>query len=85
MKPSSIGKVLVGCAVVFLLFSCVSTAPRHPNLVAAQQLCQEAIDKVTAAQQANSFDMKGHAARAKELLQQAINEIQLAEQAADNR
>ncbi|HET6450546.1 MAG TPA: hypothetical protein VFI08_04505 [Spirochaetia bacterium] len=84
MRRSSVLKVLVGCAAALLFFGCVST-PNHPNLVAAQQLCQQAIDKITAAQQANNFDMKGHAAKAKQLLQQAMNEIQLAERAADNR
>jgi len=84
MKQLSVGKVLVACAVLCLLLSCVST-PHHPNLVAAQQLIQEAIDKVSAAQQANNFDMKGHAAKAKELMQQALNEIALAEQTLDNK
>jgi len=84
MKRSSLATVLAGCAVALLLFGCVST-PKHPNLVAAQQLCQQAMDKVAAAQEANTYDMKGHAAKARQLLQQAIREIQLAEQAADSR
>lgn len=84
MKSSFLPRVLVGCALVCFLFSCVST-PHHPNLVAAQQFVQQAIDKVTAAQYANDFDMKGHAAKSKQLLQQAIVEIKLAEEAADGK
>jgi hypothetical protein len=41
------------------------------------------MDKVTAAQQANEYDMNGHAAKAKELLSQAYREIKLAAQAAN--
>jgi hypothetical protein len=58
-------------------------ANRHPNLAAAQRLCQEAYDKVTAAQQANEWDMSGHAKKAKELLEQASREIKLAAEAAN--
>ena len=32
---------------------------RHPNLAAAQRMTQGAMDKITAAQQANEFDMGG--------------------------
>ena len=58
---------------------------RHANLAAAQRLSQQAYDKLTAAQRANEFDLGGHAARAKELLQQANNEMKLAAQAANRR
>ena len=40
----------------------------HPNLAAAQRLAQQAWEKIGAAQQANEFDMQGHAQKAKELL-----------------
>jgi outer membrane biogenesis lipoprotein LolB len=82
MKSFSFVKLLVCCSLVGLLLSCASV-PRHPNLVDAEHFVQQAIDKVTDAQNANNFDMKGHAARAKELMRQAIEEIKLAEQAAD--
>jgi hypothetical protein len=82
MRSTSFVKVLVCCALVGFLLSCASV-PGHPNLVAAQQFVEQAIDKVTAAQNANNFDMKGHAARAKELMRQAIAEINMAEQAAN--
>lgn len=49
--------------------------PRHPNIAAAQQFCNQAIERVSAAQAANEFDMHGHAAKAKELLMQAKGEL----------
>jgi hypothetical protein len=48
---------------------------RHPNLAAAQRMTQGAMDKITAAQQANEFDMGGHAQRAKDFLARANDEI----------
>ena len=82
MKSSSLVKLLVCFALVGVLLGCASV-PAHPNLNAAQQFVQQAIDKVTAAQNANNFDMKGHAAKAKELMKQAIEEISLAGAAAN--
>lgn len=76
-----LGLLSVG-ALVFAAVHQVSME-RHPNLAAAQVFIQGAIDKLTAAQAANDFDMKGHAAKAKELLDQAYNEIWLAAQAAN--
>ncbi len=57
----------------------------HKNLTAAQQLTKQAFDKVTAAQKANEFDLGGHAAMAKSLLEQAAAELKLAteQQAAE--
>ncbi len=51
------------------------SAARHPNIAAAQRLCQQAFDKITVAQQANEWDMQGHAKKAKELLDQASQEL----------
>ncbi len=56
---------------------------RHPNLAAAQKLMQKAIAKMTAAQEANEFDMAGHAAKAKDLLDQAFGEAKQAATAAN--
>ena len=58
-------------------------AGRHPNIAAAQRLTAQAYQKITAAQQANEFDMQGHAAHAKELLEQANNELRAAATAAN--
>ena len=56
---------------------------RHPNLAAAQRLSQEAWEKITAAQQANEWDMEGHAAKAKDLLDQVNKELKLAAETAN--
>jgi hypothetical protein len=56
---------------------------KHPNLAAAQRLSQEAWEKIVAAQQANEWDMQGHASKAKELLDQVNNELKLAAEAAN--
>ncbi len=54
------------------------SAHKHPNLAAAQRLSQQAFERITAAQQANEFDMAGHAAKAKELLDQANQQLRMA-------
>jgi hypothetical protein len=58
-------------------------AGRHPNLAAAQRLCDQAFMRIADAQKANEFDLGGHAAKAKELLDQASREIKLAAEAAN--
>lgn len=50
----------------------------HPNLAAAQRLTTQAFEKITAAQKANEFDLAGHAAKAKDLLDQANEELKKA-------
>jgi hypothetical protein len=61
------------------------SAGRHPNIAAAQRLVAQAFVKISAAQSANEFDMKGHAQKAKELLEQANNELKEAALAANAR
>jgi hypothetical protein len=56
---------------------------RHPNLADAQRFIEQAIAKVSAAQGANEFDMGGHAAKAKDHLDRAYEEIKLAARAAN--
>jgi hypothetical protein len=56
---------------------------RHPNLAAAQRFSQQAWEKIVAAQEANEFDMQGHAQKAKELLDQANRELKQAAEAAN--
>lgn len=56
---------------------------RHPNLAAAQRFATDAYQKVVAAQHANEWDMKGHAQKAKELLEQVNNELKQAAEAAN--
>jgi hypothetical protein len=54
------------------------SAQKHPNLAAAQRLSQQAFERISAAQQANEFDMDGHAEKAKDLLQQANEQLRVA-------
>lgn len=56
---------------------------KHPNLAAAQRFSQQAWEKVSADQQANEWDMDGHAAKAKELLDQVNRELKMAAEAAN--
>ena len=59
------------------------SAHRHPNLAEAQRLSRQAWEKIVAAQKANEWDMKGHAQKAKELLDQVNNELKAAAEAAN--
>jgi hypothetical protein len=58
---------------------------RHPNLAAAQKLIREAYNKIGAAQQANDWDMHGHAKKAKDLLDQAAKELKAAAEEANRK
>jgi hypothetical protein len=58
---------------------------RHPNIAAAQRLSQQAFNKIVAAQEANEWDLKGHAQKAKELLDQVNAELKLAAEAANEK
>jgi len=81
--------MIVSCVLAgFLFFGIAAYAgnvskTRHPNLAAAQMFIEKAVNKVTLAQKANEYDMDGHAAKAKELLDQAYIEIKLAAEAAN--
>ena len=57
---------------------------RHPNLAAAQRLSRQAFDKIIEAQRANEWDMRGHAQKAKELLEQVNSELKEAAEAANH-
>lgn len=57
----------------------------HGNIAAAQQFSRQAYDSVTLAQQANDYNLGGHAARAKDLLRQANEEMKLAALSANQR
>ncbi|HJU25915.1 MAG TPA: hypothetical protein VJ722_04500 [Rhodanobacteraceae bacterium] len=59
------------------------SAHRHPNLAAAQRLVDRAYQRVVDAQRANEFDLDGHAAHAKALLEQADAELKAAAQASN--
>ena len=55
----------------------------HPNIIAARQHAQAAIEKLKAAQVANEYDMGGHAAKAEKLLREAEEQMRLAAEAAN--
>jgi hypothetical protein len=83
-------KTILGSAALALIASAAIAQPpvdnigkRHPNLAAAQRLVTQAAGKITAAQQANEFDMQGHAAKAKDLLDEANRELKAAAEAAN--
>lgn len=56
---------------------------RHPNLAAAQRLVDQAFKKIVAAQEANEWDLNGHAQKAKELLDEANRELKEAAEASN--
>jgi hypothetical protein len=58
---------------------------RHPNLAAAQRLSEQAWQKIVAAQEANEWDMQGHAQKAKNLLDEVNKELKQAAQAANRK
>src|ERR1700689_2523741 len=61
----------------------VDVGERHGNMRAAQQLIQQAWQKVDEAQKDNHYNLGGHAGRAKELLVQASQEIKQSAEAAN--
>ncbi len=84
-------KMILGSAALILVASAAIAGPpvdnigkRHPNLAAAQRLSTQAYEKISAAQQANEWDMQGHAAKAKELLDQVNRELKAAAEAANH-
>jgi hypothetical protein len=58
---------------------------RHPHLSMAQHHLAEAFDSINHAQQANDWDLQGHAAHAKDLIDQASREVKEAARASDHR
>jgi hypothetical protein len=84
-----IRNLILSCALVLgLVAGGVTVAQkvnpaRHPNLAAAIVLMDKAAVKITDAQVANEWDMEGHAAKAKQLLDEARHEIKLAAEAAN--
>ncbi len=56
---------------------------RHPNLAAAQRLSQQAFEKIVAAQEANEWDLAGHAKKAKDLLDEVNRELKQAAEASN--
>jgi hypothetical protein len=55
----------------------------HPNLEAAKNDLNAAWEHITRAQSANEYDMGGHAAKAKELIGTAKEEVRMAAEDAN--
>lgn len=61
----------------------VNVSKSHGNLRSAQELINQAIDRIDDAQVNNNDQLGGHAQRAKDLLAQASAEVKLAAEAAN--
>lgn len=89
IRPGS--AMLAAAAVVVATVACAQVPvqnidpERHGNLAAAQRLVRQAFDRLSDAQVANDYRLGGHAARAKELLREANEEIKLAAETANRR
>ena len=75
--------ILIALLCTGLLFAqkkpAQNVSPKHhPNLAAAQRLTAQAYEKIIAAQKANEWDLGGHAQKAKDLLDQANQELKQA-------
>jgi hypothetical protein len=90
MNPSRITIVVLSLLLLLVTGVAIAQHPkdnisagRHPNLNAAQRLSRQAWEKIVAAQEANEWDMAGHAQKAKNLLDQVNNELKQAAEAAN--
>ncbi len=72
-------------AVLFATGVAVAKEHKHPNLTAAHEHLKLALTKITEAQKANEFDMGGHAAKAKTLIEEADRELEQAKDTADHK
>jgi hypothetical protein len=72
-----------GCATMAQQAPYVDIGPRHGNLRAAQEHIVEAWRLVGEAQYDNDSRLGGHAARAKELLREANDELRMAADVAN--
>jgi hypothetical protein len=84
LKLAGVLLLMVGLALAQMPKENVSPG-RHPNLAAAQRLSQQAWEKIVAAQQANEWDMQGHAQKAKNLLDEVNNQLKMAAGAANRK
>ena len=92
MTKAKVLTIVLSVLLVLLLIGGVALAQRpkdnvspgrHPNLAAAQRLSQQAYEKIIAAQEANEWDMQGHAQKAKNLLDEVNQQLKLAAEAAN--
>lgn len=84
MKTQTIVLSAVLAAAAAVSFSSLAgPEAHHPNIIAARNDVNHAIARLHSAQKANEYDMGGHAAKAEQLLAQALEEMRLAAE-ADN-
>ena len=76
--PVAMGMAVLASTAVF-----AGLEAGHPNIIAAREDAQHAIEKMRAAQVANEYDMGGHAGKAEKLLKEAEHEMMLAAVAAN--
>ena len=83
----TIRPVLLACAAAAAIASTLALAAGpehgHPNIIAAREATERAINRLEAAQRANEYDMGGHAAKAEKLLREAEEQMRLAAEAAN--
>jgi hypothetical protein len=84
LKLAGVLLLMVGLALAQAPKQNVSSG-RHPNLAAAQRLSHQAFEKIVAAQEANEWDMQGHAQKAKNLLDEVNRELKLAAESANRK
>lgn len=69
---------ILGCAQLIFAGPVVNISQRHGNLREAQSLIVQAFDRISNAEADNRYDLGGHAAKAKDLLTRADEELKLA-------
>jgi hypothetical protein len=83
-KLAAVVSILAFCMVIVAQEPAVDIDKRvHPNLAAAQQHIVQANRYVATAQKDNRYDMKGHAEKARQLLNEANQELKAAAEAAN--
>jgi hypothetical protein len=81
---SKMKTILLTAAIVFPIGVLTAGPMRgHPNLEAARNDLNKAWDHVSAAQSANEYDMGGHAAKAKDMISNAKEELRMAAETAN--
>ena len=81
MKKLFLAPVLVLAALSTQVYA--GPEAGHPNIIAAREDAQHAIEKMKAAAAANEYDMAGHAAKAEQHLRDAEREMKFAAEAAN--
>jgi hypothetical protein len=89
MTKTRILSVVIGCLLAVGGLAIAQpkrnvSGARHPNIAAAQRFCQQAWERIGAAQEANEWDMQGHAKKARQLLDEANRELKMAAESANH-